>query len=201
MKAVGILRHGRQKTVDRRLVGYLLAGSVPSAGVAVLIVSFLRSQDFSLANVWVDRVLGFTLLVLGVCVLARNTEWVQRWQAGLDHPNVGRRGLIIGAIVGLLFATTSIGTGSLLVLLLTIFLALPEIRVVGSAILYGFMISVLVGVVHVALGNVIWGLVMLLLVGALPGVMLGSELAARAPHRLLRTAFSVGAVLAGLKLI
>ena len=60
---------------------------------------------------------------------------------------------------------------------------------------------VLLGVVHVALGNVIWGLVMLLLVGALPGVMLGSELAARAPHRLLRTAFSVGAVLAGLKLI
>ena len=43
MKAVGIWRHGRQKTVDRRLVGYLIAGSVPSVGVAVLIVSFLRS--------------------------------------------------------------------------------------------------------------------------------------------------------------
>lgn len=110
-------------------------------------------------------------------------------------------GVAVGLMVGLLFGTTSIGTGSLLVLLLTIFLALPEVRVVGSAILYGFVISLFAGVIHVALGNVIWGLVMLLLAGALPGVMLGSELAVRAPHRLLRTAFSVGAVLAGLKLI
>ena len=201
MKAVGIWRHQQRGTVDRKLVGYLLTGSVPGVLVAVLIVSFLRSQDFSLANVWVDRVLGFTLLVLGLCVLARNTEWVRRWQAGMDHPNVARRGLMIGALVGLLFGTTSIGTGSLLVLLLTIFLALPEVRVVGSAILYGFVISLFAGVIHVALGNMIWGLVMLLLAGALPGVLLGSELAVRAPHRLLRTAFSVGAVLAGLKLI
>lgn len=107
----------------------------------------------------------------------------------------------IGAVVGLLFGSTSIGTGSLLVVLLSLFLSLMEVRVVGTAIVYGFVLSVFAALMHVWSGNVDWSLVCFLLVGGVPGVVLGSLLAKRAPQKLLRTCFSIGAVLAAWKLI
>ncbi len=200
-KAVGALRHRQRDAVDYTLVRRLLWGSVPGVGLAVFFLYWLRGRDLSLADLWVDRFLGVALVVLGLCVLARDTRWIRRWQVGEDHPTVGLRGVIIGAVVGLLFGSTSVGTGSLLVVLISIFLALSESRVVGTAIVYGFAISLLASVLHIYVGTVHWRLVLLLLAGGIPGVLLGAELAARAPRRFLRMCFSLGAVWAGWKLI
>ncbi|MFQ5663839.1 MAG: sulfite exporter TauE/SafE family protein [Terriglobia bacterium] len=200
-KAVGAWRHSRRGAFDSKLVRSLLAGSVPGVGVAVMALYLLRHQSLAVANVWVDRLLGLALVLLGLSVLARDTGWVRRWQAGEGHPSLVRRGVLIGVVVGVVFGATSIGTGSLLVLLLSIFLSLSEVRVVGTAIFYGFVISLFASILHIAWGTVSWPLVGWLLLGSLPGVMIGSELAARAPRRFLRACFSLGAVWAGWKLI
>ncbi len=201
IKAFGAIKHRQRDAVDYALVGRLLWGSIPAVGLAVLTLYWLRGRDLNLADQWVDRFLGVALVVLGLCVLARDTRWIRRWQADEYHPNAGLRGVIIGAVVGLLFGLTSIGTGSLLVVLLSVFLALSETRVVGTAIVYGFTISLLGSALHIYLGTVHWRLVLLLLAGGIPGVLLGAELAARAPRRFLRVCFSLGAVWAGWKLI
>lgn len=200
-KGVGTWRHQRRDMVDGRLVRYLLWGSLPGVGAAVLGFYWLRQQDVALANVWVDRLLGLGLVVLGLAVLARDTDWARRLQAHERHPSLPGRAMAIGVVVGLLFGATSIGTGSLLLVLLSIFLSLQEGRVVGTAIVYGFVISVFASLLHVVGGTVHWGLVGWLLLGSVPGVVVGAELAARAPARLLRVCFSLGAVWAGWKLI
>lgn len=200
-KAIGAWLHHREGTVDRKVVWHLVGGSLPGVALAVFILHTLRLRDTDLANIWVDRWLGLVLVVLGLCVLARDTKWVRRWQAGQDHPSLGRRSIVIGAVVGLLFGATSVGTGSLLVVLLSIFLALPEARVVGSAVLYGFVVSLFAALLHIFWGAVSWPLVGLLWLGSIPGVVLGSQLAARVPHRFLRVCLSLGAVWAGLKLL
>ncbi len=201
IKAFGAIKHRQRGAVDYILLKRLLWGSIPAVGLAVLALYWLRGRDLNLADLWVDRSLGVALVVLGLCVLARDTRWVRRWQADEYHPNAGLRGVVIGAVVGLLFGLTSIGTGSLLVVLMSIFLALSESRVVGTAIVYGFAISLLASALHIYVGTVHWRLVVLLLAGGIPGVLLGSELAARAPRRFLRVCFSLGAIWAGWKLI
>lgn len=111
------------------------------------------------------------------------------------------RTIVIGAVVGVLFGATSVGTGSLLGGLLSISLSLPEIRIVGTAMNYGSVISVLAARSHVLIGTVDWSLLSFFLAGGVPGVVLGSLLARRAPEKLLRTCFSIGALMAGWELV
>ena len=201
IKAFGAIKHRQRGAVDYALVKRLLWGSIPAVGLAVLALYWLRGRDLNLADLWVDRFLGVALVVLGLCVLARDTRWARRWQIGEDHPTVGLRGVVIGVIVGVLFGLTSIGTGSLLVVLLSVFFALSETRVVGTAIVYGFVISLIGSALHIYVGTVNWRLVSLLLAGGFPGAVLGAGLAAHAPRRFLRVCFSLGAIWAGWKLI
>ena len=134
-------------------------------------------------------------------MLARDTGWAKRLQGHEDSPHRHLRAIVIGALVGLVFGATSIGTGSLLVVLLSMFLPLEEVRVVATATLYGFVLGAYATLLHTFWGDVNWPLVASLLLGTLPGVWLGVELANRAPRRLLRAVFSVAVVLAGWKLL
>ncbi len=201
MKGIGTLSHYRQNTVSLILVRHLLVGSIPAVAGAIMILYWVGRSDPALGDLWLNRLLGLTLLFFGVCVLARDTGWIRRLQAKVGDGHLSLRVAMIGVIVGLLFGATSIGTGSLLVVLLSIFLPLPEVRVVGTAMLYGFAISLFGALLHTASGTVDWQLVLFLLLGSLPGVVLGSGLATHAPRRLLRTCFSVGAIWAGSALI
>ncbi len=70
-KAFGTFLHLQQKTVDRGTVTYLLWGSVPAVALGSFGLRWLRNQDLSTANLWVSRLVGFALLVLGLCALTR----------------------------------------------------------------------------------------------------------------------------------
>lgn len=201
-KGVGSFEHLRQQTVDRSVVRALLWGSVPAAALGCGLIYLLRRSDFLRADVWIERLIGFTLLLLALAVLAKDTRWVERLRSKAQ--SAARQTLAvraIGAVTGFIFAITSIGSGSLIILLLSLFAPLVEAQVVGTAIVYGFLISAFTSILHISVGNVDWALVAWLLVGSIPGVMVGSRLALRAPQRLLRTCFSLGAIGAGWKLI
>ncbi len=186
-KALGTLIHYRKNTVDTTLVRHLLVGSIPGVAVGSLTFYWMRVAHFrASADTWIGRLLGMALLVFAVAVLLRETPWLRRLQVEEHHATRPRRAKIIGLLVGLLFGATSIGTGSLLVVLLSVFLRAAEVRVVGTAILYGFAVSLFGALFHVLAGNVSWQLVLLLSLGSIPGVILGSWLAVRTPRRALR---------------
>jgi hypothetical protein len=202
-KGIGSYQHLRQRTVDRASAISLLWGSLPAALAGWLTLLMFRKIDITHGNVWINREIGFALVGMGACILARDNRLLTRLRGTDDqHSAVVRLKLIIiGAIVGFMFSTTSIGSGSVLVILLGIFAPLDENHVVGTSVFYGFVISAFVSILQFTSGNTDWELLVSLLIGAVPGVVIGSKLAVRAPKKFLRVCFSFAAISAGWKLV
>ncbi|HZU41845.1 MAG TPA: sulfite exporter TauE/SafE family protein [Terriglobales bacterium] len=202
-KGIASYQHMRQRTVDRASAISLLWGSLPAAVAGWLTLLMFRKIDILHGNVWVNREIGFALVGLGACILARDNKWISRLRA-VENQNsavVRLKLIIIGALVGFMFSTTSIGSGSVLVILLGVFAPLDENHVVGTSVFYGFVISAFVSVLQFTSGNTDWHLLGSLLLGAIPGVVIGSKLAVRAPKKFLRVCFSCAAISAGWKMV
>ena len=92
-----------------------------------------------------------------------------------------------GAILGCLVTLTSVGSGALgMTALLLLYPRLPSVRLIGSDIAHAVPLTLLAGFGHWLLGDVDFGLVGSLLVGSLPGVVIGSLVSFRAPDIVLR---------------
>lgn len=202
-KGIASYQHMRQHTIDRASAISLLWGSLPAAIAGWLTLLMFRKIDIFHGNVWINREIGLALVGLGACILARDNRWITRLRAveGQNSTVVRLKLIIIGAIVGFMFSTTSIGSGSVLVILLGVFAPLDENHVVGTSVFYGFIISAFVSILQFTSGNTDWDLLLPLLIGAIPGVVIGSKLAVRAPKKFLRVCFSCAAITAGWKMV
>jgi uncharacterized membrane protein YfcA len=107
-----------------------------------------------------------------------------------------------GAFIGLAVTFSSVGAGAVgVTALVLLFPALATVRVVGTDIAHAVPITLIAGAGHALLGNVNWLLLASLLVGSLPGIWLGSQLAARLPERIVRHSLVAVLLLAGTKLV
>jgi uncharacterized protein len=200
-KWVGAGIHLRQRTVDLRLAGLLALGSVPASLLGVRMVAAVGDD----ADRLVTHALGVMLAVVAVVLMGR-----RRLEAALERrrsrtvtpdgsPRVRRPATIItlGAVVGFLVGMTSVGSGTLVVAALLILLpALPPSRVVGTDIL-----QAAAGIAHWSLGNVDFGLAGALLIGSIPGVIIGSRLSLRLPERVLRPALATMLLIVAIRLV
>ena len=110
--------------------------------------------------------------------------------------------VLTGAILGVLVSITSVGAGAIgVTVLLLLYPRLPTARIVGSDIAHAVPLTLIAGTGHWLLGSVNWDLLLSLLVGSLPGIVLGSMLASRAPEVLLRNALAATLVIVGVKLV
>jgi uncharacterized protein len=198
-KTVGGWRHLRMKTVNLGLTFWLAAGSVPASVLGVWAISILKD------NVGEDRLdsivyalLGGVLLMVGIITLARALIL-----SGLieerDDFEIKRRhkvaAIAIGATTGFVIGITSAGSGTVIaILLITVFRLTPR-RVVGTDIVHAAILLWAAGIAHWVGGNVDFTLAGNILLGSVPGVVIGSALSSRAPVGFLRTA--LGLVLVG----
>ena len=93
---------------------------------------------------------------------------------------------IIGLIAGFLVGMTSVGSGSIIMMLLLLFYSFPPKVNVGTDIVHAVVLTGVTGLLHFKLGNVDPKLVVSLLIGSIPGGLLGSHLATRVPMLWLR---------------
>jgi uncharacterized protein len=100
-------------------------------------------------------------------------------------------GTLLGGVVG----ATSVGSGSFGTALLSFTTRLESRRLVGTVVVHAMVLTLAGALTHMAVGTVQMGLVAALLLGSIPGVVLGSRLTVRTPEPVLR------AVLAGLLLV
>jgi uncharacterized protein len=106
-----------------------------------------------------------------------------------------------GAFIGAAVTFSSVGAGAVgVTALILLYPMLATVRVVGTDIAHAVPITLIAGLGHAFLGNVNWWLLASLLVGSLPGILLGSHLAGRIPERFLRTSLAAVLLLAGAKL-
>ncbi len=93
---------------------------------------------------------------------------------------------VIGLFAGFLVGMTSVGSGSIIMMLLLLFYSFPPKVKVGTDIVHAVILTGVTSFLHFRLGNVDSGLVVSLLIGSIPGGLLGSHLSTRVPMLWLR---------------
>jgi uncharacterized membrane protein YfcA len=215
MKPIGGAVHLRRGTVNKRLVGWLVAGSVPSAFAGVLILRAM-GNGAAVQN-HIKMALGVALLVAVATMIARaflNTR--RRAVKGLgiaadpagvaDHaPAVVVRPiptLLVGVFGGLLVGMTSVGSGSLIiVMLLLLYPQLKASELVGTDLIQAVPLVASAALGHILFGDFKLDLTTSLLIGSVPGVYIGARVSAIAPGRVIRRALAFVLTASALKLL
>lgn len=204
MKPVGAAVHLKHGTVDLRMVKWLALGSVPSAFAGVLILQSL-GEGSGLQDT-IKRLLGVALLVAASTIVAKSVVAARRSSAIVASvADVAIRPLptlAIGLVGGLVVGMTSVGSGSLMiVLLLLLYPSLRASQLVGTDLVQAIPLVGAASLGHVLFGDFRLGLTTSLLVGALPAVYVGARLSAKAPDRLIRPVLVVVLAASALKLL
>jgi uncharacterized membrane protein YfcA len=207
MKPVGAAVHASRRTVYWPLAVWLAVGSIPSAFFGVLFLRLI-GHGRNVQSV-VAVALGAVLLV---AVAAIGLKWAlehrQLRRAGPlpasdDNPQVRRaRTWAIGTLVGFIVGITSVGSGSLaIVLLLFLYPRLRGSRLVGTDLVQAIPMVGSAAVAHILFGDFKIGLTLSIISGSIPGVLLGATLSSRARTGLIRAALAVVLLASGLKLV
>jgi uncharacterized membrane protein YfcA len=197
-KAVGTLQHIRQRTWNKQIVFQLLKGSAPGGILGVLFIRLLDHFSLSAEDV-LGHLLGITFILVALFMgwrLIQKRRQDRRFRSLWRMP-LGVLGLVGGFLVGL----TSVGSGSMFMAFLLATTALPAPVMVGTDVVHAFFLTLTTGVVHASFGHVDWSFVMYLLMGSIPGILLGGRLTLKLPDFALRVGLIVVLFLTGVKLV
>jgi uncharacterized membrane protein YfcA len=204
-KTAGAWRHLKHRTVHRAIVFWLAVGSIPMGIAGVWLIEILQNAyGEDAVNKVVLGAVGAALLVVGVATLIRalflRDVIPERSALHLYRPHI-IAAVITGMTTGFVIGLTSAGSGTLIaIVLIAVFRLIPQ-RVVGTDVVHAAILLWAVGVAHWVGGNVDLGLAANILVGSVPGVLLGSQLAVRVPTGFLRNALGVVMVASAVTLI
>jgi uncharacterized protein len=211
MKPVGGGVHLRRGTVNFGLVRWLMIGSVPAAFAGVLVLRALG--DGAVVQARIKQVLGVALLAAASSIAAKGLLQVRAARRALGPGGFGPAHrdpfllrplptVLIGVVGGLVVGMTSVGSGSLMiVLLLLLYPMLRSSELVGTDLVQAVPLVASAAVGHLLFGDFKLDLTLSLLVGSLPGVYLGARLSSRANDVVIRPALALVLVASGLKLL
>src|SRR5579859_920297 len=205
-KIVGGAVHGRRGTVDVQILRRMFYGSLPAA---VLTLIWLHSTGMDQShNKLMFRTLGATLILSSVAAVFRQRvhRFGERMRGARPIEFKSLQPvltIVAGAILGFLVTFTSIGAGALgAVMLLYLYpLRLTASSLVGTDIVHAIPLTILAGIGHLLLGNVDFHLLGSLLLGSIPGIVIGAFASTYAPDKIVRSAISIMLAVLGLKMV
>ena len=202
-KTVGTAVHNASSTVDWRMVRRLAYGSVPATAVTLLGLYYFGPESKRVADA-ITFSLGVALLLTAVCILFRS--WIiDTITRRLGEPSARTASVLTtvsGVILGVLVSISSVGAGALGVTVLI--LLYPRIKlatIVGSDIAHAVPLTLIAGLGHWQMGDVNTVLLGQLLMGSIPGILIGSYLSPRMPEGGLRPVLASVLFLVGGKLV
>ncbi len=177
--------HLRKGTVRMKVVMALAAGSIPGSYFGVSFLVHLRQLHGNGVNDFIKSAVGLLLVIIPALLL---------FQSRIEDHLVGRTPTVkslafmavIGLVGGFLVGITSVGSGSIIMMLLLLFYSFPPKIMVGTDIAHAVLLTGMTSLLHWRAGNVDGHLVGALLIGSIPGGMLGSYLTTRVPVLWLR---------------
>lgn len=211
-KAIGALQHLRQGHVRVGTGLWLSLGSVPASLLGVTIISVARRGNGAAVEHAVSNGVAVMLIVVALLLLVQPALSRRVWPR--EQPEIFQPRLLamrrhrtlllvlVGAVVGLLVGLTSIGGGSLMMFaLLLLYPKWPMRQRVGTDVFQGFLLSMAAASAHWAVGDVAPSIMVLLLVGSVPGVLIGGRLTHIVPEPLLRPLVAGALAFSGWRLL
>ena len=202
MKPFGGFVHARRGTVNWPMVGWLCVGSVPSAFLGVLLLRLIGDDDSVQQTIRIALGVALVLAAGGLLVKA----WTGRRRPPLagPAPKVAVKPLptaLLGAVGGLIVGLTSVGSGSLIiVVLLAMYPKLRANDLVGTDLIQAIPLVTAAAFGHALFGDLKLDLAAAVLLGSIPGVLIGSRISSRAPAGLVRSALVIVLLASALKL-
>lgn len=203
-KSAGSWRHLKLKTVNLPLVYWMAVGSVPSAIAGVWFLDYLKRRLGDQLDETVFAILAGCLLVVGAATLLRGlflADKIQERETFEMHTRHKVAAVGIGATTGFIIGLSSAGSGTLIGIMLIAVYRLTPRKVVGTDVVHAAILLWAASIAHIIGGNVDFGLAANILVGSVPGVILGSNLSVKAPQGFLRYALGVVLIGAGITIM
>lgn len=202
-KTAGTAMHGFSGTVDWKIVRRLATGSVPATALTLIALAYAGKRFDGTEHV-VTVALGLALIATAVSMAFRRQILV-RFERAVDRLTPGRVArltVVLGAMLGVVVSLSSVGAGAIgMTVLLILYPKAPINRLVGSDIAHAVPLTLIAGLGHWAMGSVDFGLLASLLIGSIPGIVIGSLLSSRVPERILRPILAGTLAIVGGKLI
>ena len=204
MRPFGAAVHMSKRTVNFRLVGWMVAGSVPMAFLGAYLLHLMGHAKASQTNI--EKALGAALLIGAAAMVIR--FFLDR-RAGNErklvvHDLVVRPipTVLIGMVGGLIVGITSVGSGSLMiVMLLFLYPMLGANQLVGTDLTQAVPLTIAAALGALAFGHIEFSVTASLIIGSVPAVIVGSFISSRAPDRYIRPAITFVIFASGLKYV
>ena len=204
MRPFGAAVHMSKRTVNFRLVGWMVVGSVPMAFLGAYLLHLLGNAEASQTNI--EKALGAALLIGAAAMVIR--FFLDR-RAGHErklvvHDLVVRPvpTVLIGMVGGLIVGLTSVGSGSLMiVMLLFLYPMLGANQLVGTDLTQAVPLTIAATLGALAFGHIEFSVTASLIIGSVPAVIVGSFISSRAPDRYIRPAITFVIFASGLKYV
>ncbi len=201
-KTVGSVVHGFNGTIDWRVVRRLAAGSIPMtiltiAAMSALDINGTAGRDF------VNAALTLALIVTAVVLIFRD-RIIARYAArlrSLEPKHVAALTVAVGAMLGTMVSVSSVGAGAIgVTCLILLYPQLPIVRIVGTDIAHAVPLTLVAGIGHWLLGSIDLQVFAFLILGSVPGILIGSYAAVRIPETALRVVLAVALIVVATKL-
>jgi uncharacterized membrane protein YfcA len=204
MRPFGAAVHLRRGTVNLRLVGWMVLGSVPMAFVGAYLLHVLGHAKSAQHNI--ELALGIALLVGATAMVLRYVLDRRRGtgRTAVVHEVVPRplRTIAIGMIGGIVVGMTSVGSGSLMiVMLLFVYPQLGANQLVGTDLTQAVPLTLAAALGALAFGHVAFGVTVSLIIGSVPAVLVGSLVSSSAPDHYIRPVITFVIAASGLKYV
>jgi uncharacterized protein len=215
-KTAGVfVHHGKHRSVDWHIVGWLALGSLPFSGLTLYVLRNLMSVGKEITGT-ITFTLGVALLLTACAILTRsillrranNVQPIDDEQSSPD--NSGRFSprwekaatVLTGAVLGVLVTLSSVGAGALgTVALLFLYPKMSTLKIVGTDLAHAIPLTAVAGLGHLSLGNFDLDLLSSLLIGSVPGIWIGSHLSAKIPENYLRPVLATLLLVIGTKFV
>jgi uncharacterized membrane protein YfcA len=203
-KTFGAVRHRRLGTVHARMTFWMFLASGPMSLLGVQTAESLQRRYGDGVESTSAKVIGAALVLGGLGFLAKT--FVKRGVQPNDAPFVltNRDRLIsvaLGGAGGFIVGLTSVGSGTFFALVMLLVFPLTAAKIVGTDIFHAAALLWVAGFAHLIHGNVDLRAMGWLLLGSIPGILLGSQVTVRLPERSLRVALGTVLLASGVRLL
>jgi uncharacterized protein len=203
-KTFGAVRHRKLGTVHARLALWMFAGSGPMSLAGIGVAAILAHYYGDSAQSVEAKAIGAALLLGGAGLFAK-AFLRPRPDETRELDVLSRRDKTIafwlGFVGGFIVGLTSVGSGTFFGLVMLVVYPLAARRIVGTDIFHAAALLWVAGFGYLALGKVDLHAMVWLLVGSIPGILIGSQLGVGLPDRPLRAALATTLVLSGVKIV